>query len=138
MDPLVARAYLRGLLYGSGIIATGVILFKYTTPTDEELIARFSPEIRADYEKNKALRQQEQKELMELVKKTTASNDPIWKTGKIGSPFERDTRGMDPKLVNLQEFEKEKGLKYQQEQIEKSEKELQEAKELLKKKSSWW
>lgn len=91
-------------LTGFAIVGTGVLLYKYTVPTDEELIARFSPEVRANYERNKALRQKEQEELMKIAQETAKSNDPIWMTGKIASPFEKDTRGVDPKLVDPGKF----------------------------------
>ncbi|GEQ69332.1 hypothetical protein JCM33374_g3003 [Metschnikowia sp. JCM 33374] len=82
---LSLQKWVRMLTAGGSIVGTGVLLFKYTVPTDEELIARFSPEIRAEYERSKALRQKEQQELMKIAQETAKSNDPIWKTGKIGS-----------------------------------------------------
>lgn len=134
--PVWAR-WARVFLYGGSIIGSGVLLYKYTTPTDEELIARFSPEIRAEYEQGRLLRQKEQAELMKIVKQTSLSNDPIWKTGKIKSPFEKDTRGVDPKLVDIKEFEKEQALVHQQQQVKESVLQLKETESLLNQKS-WW
>lgn len=95
-----ARVYFAG----GCIIGTGVLLYIYTTPTDEELISRFLPEVRAEYEKSRGLRQKEQQALMDIVKKTLKSDDPIWKTGPIGSPLERDQRNLNIKLVDDEMF----------------------------------
>lgn len=131
--------WVRVFAVGGAITASGFLLYTFTTPTDEQLVARFSPEIRAEYERNRELRQREQQELMKIAKETSDSNEPIWRTGKIKSPFERDTRGIDPKLVNIRNFEQEQALKYQQEQLQKSTAQLQETEALLKeKKSKWW
>lgn len=158
MDPKMALLWKRSLLTGGLIIGSGVLLFKYTTPTEEQLIARLSPELRADYEKNKELRRQEQKELMEIVKKTSASNDPIWKTGAIQSPWERTdlqkqrldesnvlfgkgSSGVESPLVKKDRFERDQAESKQHEMLEKMKKEL-ESTEMIEKNSknskSWW
>ncbi|EGV64103.1 assembly factor cbp4 [Yamadazyma tenuis] len=137
VNPPRWKKVLRAGIYGNAVILLGVVLFKYTTPTEEQLISRFSPEIRADYEKNRSFRQQEQQELMKIVRETSQSSDPVWKTGKIKSPFEKDTRGLDPKLVDVKVFEKQEALAYQREQIDKSTEELAETEKLLAKKR-WW
>lgn len=130
-----ARVYFTG----SCIIGFGVLCFKYTVPTDEELIARFSPEVRADYERNKELRHKEQEELMKIVKQTSASNDPIWKTGYIKSPFEKEGRGVDPKLVNIEEFNRAKANEFKLKELEVANQELEEQQALAKqKKKHWW
>ncbi|SMN21162.1 similar to Saccharomyces cerevisiae YGR174C CBP4 Mitochondrial protein required for assembly of cytochrome bc1 complex [Maudiozyma saulgeensis] len=85
--PLWVR-WLRVWAVGGAIIGSGLLLFKYTTPTDEELINALSPELREQYEKQKVLRREEQRQLMDLVKKTSQSNDPIWKTGPFNAPWE--------------------------------------------------
>lgn len=112
---------------GFSIIATGSLLFKYTVPTDEQLIAKFSPEIRAEYERNREVRQKEQQELMKIAKETAASNDPIWKTGKIKSPFEKDGRNTDPKLVDIEKYNRERGDEFKRLEVEKAQQELKEA-----------
>lgn len=92
------------LIYGGGIIGLGVVLFKYTVPTDEELLAKMSPEIRAKVESQRELRQQEQKKLMEIVQRTSKSNDPIWKTGELYNPWEGTGNKL---LVDKINYEKE-------------------------------
>lgn len=76
------------LIWGGGIIGLGVLLFKFTVPTDDELLQRMSPEIRAQVEKNRLLRQQEQQMLMDIVQKTAKSDEPVWKTGELFNPWE--------------------------------------------------
>ncbi|ABN65190.1 predicted protein [Scheffersomyces stipitis CBS 6054] len=131
-----ARVYFAG----SCIIGTGVLCFIYTTPTDEQLIASFSPEIREDYEKNKAYRQREQQELMEIVKKTSQSDEPVWKTGPIGSPLEKEQRNLNQQLIDYNQFEKKRAEEYQREQIDKAQEELLEVEKLAAqaKKGYWW
>lgn len=129
----------RIVVYSGSVAASGFILFHFTVPTDEELIARFSPEVRADYERNKEFRRKEQEELMKLVRLTAALNDPIWKTGQIKSPFERDSRGVDPKLVDQELFHKKIADDFKKSQIEKAESELQEAEHLsVQSAKRWW
>lgn len=123
---------------GFSIIATGSLLFKYTVPTDEQLIARFSPEIRADYERNRKLRQMEQQELMQIAQETAASDEPIWKTGSIKSPFEKEGRNVDPKLVDVQLFNKQRGDDYKKDEISRAAQELQEAEKLAAEKKKGW
>lgn len=124
---------------GASIVGTGVFLFKYTVPTDEELIAKFSPEIRADYERNKSLRQKEQQELMKIVQETAKSNDPIWKTGKIKSPFEKEGRGVDPHLVDKVKFFKDEEDARRKEEVARANEELMETEQLVSQsKKRWW
>ncbi|OBA23674.1 CBP4-domain-containing protein [Metschnikowia bicuspidata var. bicuspidata NRRL YB-4993] len=127
-------------MWGAGIsiVGTGVLLFKYTVPTDEELIARFSPEIRAEYERNKALRQKEQEELMKIVQETSKSNDPIWKTGRLPSPFEKDTRGADPNLVDLKEFHRDLELAKKKQEIDLANAEFLETEKLVAQSKKLW
>lgn len=115
-----ARVYFAGF----SIVAFGVLSYKYLTPTDEQLISRLSPELRAQYEKEKGLRRKEQEELIKIVKQTSASNDPIWMTGSIQSPFEKHGE----QLVNIkQKYEKEQAQQSQMAELERIRIELEEA-----------
>lgn len=107
--------------YGGAIIAGGCLLFKYTTPTDEEIINSLSPELRMQYEREKSLRQAEQQELMKIVKQTAQSDDPIWKTGSIQSPWETSAL---PQAKNRQQFEQLKADQVQREELKKINEEL--------------
>lgn len=102
------------LIWGGGIIGLGVVLFKFTVPTEEELLNKMSPEIRAQVERNRELRQQEQKMLMEIVKGTAASNEPIWKTGELFNPWEGSGSKL---LVDKVNFEKQQSENKQKEEL---------------------
>lgn len=125
MDKPLWYRWARVYAAGFGIVMTGVLLFKYTTPTEEELINSLSPELRAQYEREKGLRRREQEELIKIVKQTSASNDPIWMTGPIKSPWDKDN-----KMVNLKEkYEKELAEKNQSDELERVQRELELAQE---------
>ena len=125
MDKPLWYRWARVYAVGFGIVMTGVLLFKYTTPTEEELINSLSPELRAQYEREKGLRRREQEELIKIVKQTSASNDPIWMTGPIKSPWDKDN-----KMVNLKEkYEKELAEKNQSDELERVQRELEIAQE---------
>ncbi|KAG7196189.1 assembly factor cbp4 [Scheffersomyces spartinae] len=124
---------------GGLISGTGFVLYYTCVPTDEELIAKFSPEIRADYERNKLLRQKEQELLMENARKTANSNEPIWKTGAVPSPFEKDTRGMANTVFDLKSWELEEANKVKMSEVEKAKKELEQVEQIsLAQKKKWW
>ncbi|EER32735.1 hypothetical protein CTRG_03160 [Candida tropicalis MYA-3404] len=133
-----ARVYFAG----GCLVGTGFLLYYTIRPTDEQLIASFSPEVREHYERNKELREAEQQKLMEIVKKTSSSNDPVWKAGPIGSPFEKEQRNLSMQLVDAELFHKEKFENQQKQEIAKANLEVEEAERLLsekkKKNSSWW
>lgn len=130
---------------GGAIIAGGALLFKYTTPTDEQLIQSLSPELRLQYERERNLRQAEQQELMKIVKETSQSDRPVWDTGAIQSPWER-TAG--PQSKNRAQFEKLKAEQVQKEELEKIRDELAQIRQQTasettrivgeKNEKSWW
>lgn len=135
--------YTKAGIWGSAVTGLGVLLYVYNTPTDEELIAKFSPEVRANYERNKAIRQREQQELMAIVQQTSASNDPIWKTGKLKSPFERGNKVAGSDLVNVQEFEKQQVAEKKRQEMNQLNQELQETEQFIslsnkRKWYKWW
>lgn len=120
-------------------MGTGVLFWYTIRPTDEQLIARFSPEVKADYERNKELRQQEQKRLIEIVKETSSSSDPIWKAGPIGSPFEKEQRNLSMELVDAELFHKTKHEEQQKQEIDRANEESKEAERLMQQnKKPWW
>lgn len=114
-----ARVYFTGF----AITGFGVLLYKYTTPSDEQLISRMSPEVRAQYEREKSLRRKEQEELMRIVKKTSASNDPIWMTGPIQSPLEHRAF----QLKDKERREREAAAEEQQKELAEIKRKIDEA-----------
>lgn len=149
MDVPVWRKWLKIYVYGGAIILSGVLLFKYTTPTDEKLIASLSPELRLQYEREKKLRQDEQRELMRIVQETAKSNDPIWKTGPIESPWEKKKTGEFVKNENFfDNIQKTRAEEAQKDELKRIREELdslraqsmQKTSGIVseKKGSSWW
>lgn len=118
-----------------GIMGTGLLLYNFTTPTDEELISRLSPELKQEYYKNRELRRQEQAALMEIVKKTSKSDDPIWKTGELAAPW-GDAPGKKM-LVAKEQFERDQAEQFQREKIQQLKEAVQETEALETTKSSW-
>ncbi|GMM30933.1 Cbp4 protein [Martiniozyma asiatica (nom. inval.)] len=112
------------IIYGGGIIGLGVVLFKYTVPTEEELLARMSPEVRAKVERERALRQLEQQRLMEIVQITSKSNEPIWKTGELYNPWEKTGQHLLIDKVEAERHLAEEKVKSELEAIKQQEKEL--------------
>lgn len=149
MDIPVWRKWLKIYVYGGAIIMSGVLLFKYTTPSDEKLIASLSPELRLQYEREKKLRQDEQRELMRIVQETAKSNDPIWKTGPIESPWEKKKTGEFVKNENFfdniqktraEEAQKDELMKIREELDALRAQSVQKTTEIVneRKGSSWW
>ncbi|SCU96639.1 LANO_0E13982g1_1 [Lachancea nothofagi CBS 11611] len=137
--PLWLR-WLRVYAFGGAIIATGAVLFKYTTPTDEELIKALSPELRLQFERERQLRQAEQQELMKIVRETAKSDDPIWKTGSIDSPWERNSSQQ-----SREQFQRLKAEEIQREELQRIRGELQQIRQesVVKthesvQKQNWW
>lgn len=126
-------------MWGGGIIGTGVVLLKFATPSPEKLLAEMSPEVRADAEKNMALREAEQRELIRIVKQTSSSNEPVWKTGSIQSPWDPDyKRTTESLLVTKERFEKEQAAKQQKEEIDRMKEQSRLTEELEKTQKKGW
>lgn len=141
--PLWVR-WLRVWAIGGVIIGGGALLYKYTTPTDEELINSLSPELRLQYERERKLRQAEQQELMKIVKETSQSDKPIWKTGAIQSPWEKN--GETP-VKNRDQFQRLKADQVQKEELHRIREELATIRQQTKtetgdivndKSKNWW
>ena len=101
------KAWIKVYVAGGAIIGSGFWLYNNVVPTPEQLLEEFSPELREKYYREKELRELEQRELIKIVKKTMKSNDPIWKTGPIKSPWERDSLIVDKAKEQQQDTFKE-------------------------------
>lgn len=133
-------------MMGGMVIGTGLLLYKYIRPTDEELIARFSPELRLQYEREKGLRRAEQEALMRVVRQTSESNDPIWMTGPIKSPWEINSDKNSYKGTNVSsQSDKQFAEQRQIEELNKVQQELEllrqdsekRTQEIVNEKSKW-
>ncbi|CAI2010787.1 hypothetical protein SEUBUCD646_0G04260 [Saccharomyces eubayanus] len=140
--PLWVR-WLKVYAIGGAVIGGGALLFKYTTPTDEQLISQLSPELRLQYEREKNLRQAEQRALMKIVQETSQSDDPIWKTGPLQSPWERKGDNVQSRdhfaKVRAEEVQKEELSRIRNELSQlRSETEENTKKIVENKHGSWW
>lgn len=144
--PLFMR-WLRVYAVGGAIIGSGVLLYKYSRPTDEELINKFSPEVRREYERNKRLRQEEQRELMKIVQESAESKDPIWKTGPLESPFERGNKNSSyPNNTILERAKRQEVERREREEMDSMRQNLQTLQQQKQQgeddrndgKKSWW
>lgn len=114
-----------------GTIIGGTCLVLALQPTDEELISKFSPENRRNYEMNKEFRRKEQEKLIEIVKETSKSNRPIWDTGPIPSRMEVSTLNKNYEIFDYDKFMKIEAQKLQQNEISKAHKDVVEIKKHL-------
>lgn len=138
MKPLWYR-WARVYFAGGCIIGSGFLLFKYTVPTDEAVYESFSPEIKQECDAKRRFRQLEQEELIRIVRKTSALNDPIWKTGPIGLPFEKNQRNLGQRLIDYNEVEKQDLEESKRSEVERAQQEMQEIVKLDEKRRwKWW
>lgn len=137
--------WVRVYAVGGSIVGSGLLLYKYSRPTDEELISKFSPEVRREYEANKKLREEEQRELIKIVQESANSKDPIWKTGPLQSPFERGNLGSYSNNTVLERAKRQQLERREQEEIDRVRQNLEalkeqqrQEKEDKKANKSWW
>ncbi|KAK9321191.1 hypothetical protein V1517DRAFT_327236 [Lipomyces orientalis] len=72
--------YVKMLFVGAGIVGLGVGLYRNTVPTEEEVVAKFSPEVRQKYYQEKAFRDasEHDNKLYELIQSNAQSSRPAW------------------------------------------------------------
>ncbi|RKP40169.1 hypothetical protein BJ085DRAFT_40762 [Dimargaris cristalligena] len=80
----------KGLAYSLGIIGGGYLLMRYTTPTPDQLYNHaalvfeystlaLSPELKEEADKRRKDQAHEQAELMQLLRRNMAADQPVWK-----------------------------------------------------------
>ncbi|KAJ1795560.1 assembly factor cbp4, partial [Coemansia sp. RSA 2399] len=67
-----------GILAFAGIMGVGVLLRYTVVPSEEKLMSRLSPEVRAELEKNKEKRRANHEAIMEQMIESSKSDKPIW------------------------------------------------------------
>ncbi|VVT53605.1 uncharacterized protein SAPINGB_P003658 [Magnusiomyces paraingens] len=85
--------WIKTILAGGSVVGLGVSCFIFTTPTDEELIAKLSPELRQQYYDERERRRMVSQWAVGEARKTAASSNPIWMTGEIPSGLVRGEDG---------------------------------------------
>lgn len=109
---------LKASIGGGSIIGFGYLLMKYTTPSDDELIAKLSPELRAKYEEQKEAKREQNRLIYERIQREGYSDKPAWMN--------------EPKDLFMNEAEREKDLQVRMRE-EFVDKELQAEKERMRK-----
>lgn len=86
-------AWIKGGIAGSSVVGLGVVCFIFTTPTDDELIKKFSPELRQKYHDERERREFVGQWAYKEAVKTSKTDDPVWMTGEIPNGMSRGEDG---------------------------------------------
>ncbi|ODV88777.1 hypothetical protein CANCADRAFT_13707, partial [Tortispora caseinolytica NRRL Y-17796] len=66
-----------------GLLGTGVVLLKYTTPNEEQMLAKMSPAMREEYLNTKDARLAANQELLRQIEVSAKSARPAWQMAEI-------------------------------------------------------
>ncbi|KAJ1993945.1 assembly factor cbp4 [Coemansia sp. RSA 1358] len=69
-----------GLLAFGGIMGTALLLRYTIVPDEEKMLKSLSPEVRAEYERNKDQRRRSHDAVMKQIVDSSKSDRPIWDT----------------------------------------------------------
>ncbi|KAJ2078587.1 assembly factor cbp4 [Coemansia sp. RSA 988] len=76
-------SFKRGLLSFGGIMGVAVLLRYTIVPDEDKMLRSLSPELRAEYERNKDKRREQHDAIMAQMMENAKSDKPIW---DISSP----------------------------------------------------
>ncbi|KAJ2618092.1 assembly factor cbp4 [Coemansia sp. RSA 1365] len=71
-------SFKRGLLSVGGIMGVAVLLRYTIVPDEEKVLKSLSPELRAEYERNKVKRREQHDAIMAQMMENAKSDKPIW------------------------------------------------------------
>ncbi|PIA16341.1 hypothetical protein COEREDRAFT_42759 [Coemansia reversa NRRL 1564] len=71
-------SFKRGLLSVGGIMGVAVLLRYTIVPDEEKILKSLSPELRAEYERNKDKRREQHDAIMAQMMENAKSDKPIW------------------------------------------------------------
>ncbi|KAJ2795439.1 assembly factor cbp4 [Coemansia guatemalensis] len=71
-------SFKRGLLSVGGIMGVAVLLRYTIVPDEDKMLKSLSPELRAEYERNKSKRREQHDAIMAQVMENAKSDKPIW------------------------------------------------------------
>ncbi|KAJ2776023.1 assembly factor cbp4 [Coemansia javaensis] len=83
-------SFRRGLVAFVGVVGTGVLLRYTIVPDEQQLLARLSPELRADHERRKAQRREHHDAVMAQILESAKADRPIW---DVSAAQSRDRTG---------------------------------------------
>ncbi|KAJ2080144.1 hypothetical protein GGI16_007656, partial [Coemansia sp. S142-1] len=72
------RLHLQGLVAVTGIMGVAVLLRYTIVPDEDKMIRSLSPELRAEYERNKDKRREQHDAIMAQIIENSKSDKPIW------------------------------------------------------------
>ncbi|KAJ2692467.1 assembly factor cbp4 [Coemansia spiralis] len=75
-------SFRRGVLAFAGIVGAGVVLRYTIVPDEEQMLARLSPELRAEHERRSAQRRANHDAIMAQMLESAQSDKPIWSTAR--------------------------------------------------------
>ncbi|KAK9376656.1 uncharacterized protein V1513DRAFT_439313 [Lipomyces chichibuensis] len=126
--------YLKMLFVGTGVVGLGVVLYSKTVPTEEEVVAKFSPEVRQKYYQEKAFREASEPDnkLYELVRSNAQSSRPVWMLSDTIEPAcvirERERASWSTAALNKAQMAAQKKMIEERERLRKMEKDEEKSK----------
>ncbi|KAJ2518824.1 assembly factor cbp4 [Coemansia sp. RSA 2049] len=91
---MASRVWFRALLTVGGIMGAALVMRYTIVPSEEQMLSRISPELRAEYERNKGKRRDAHEEIMKRIMEDSKSDKPIW---LAAAASERSKDGDDPR-----------------------------------------
>ncbi|KAI8325507.1 hypothetical protein GQ54DRAFT_254430 [Martensiomyces pterosporus] len=76
-------SFRRGLFSFVGIMSVAVLLRYTIVPDEDKIIKSMSPEVRAEYEKNKSKRREQHDAIMAQIIENAKSDKPIWDVSPV-------------------------------------------------------
>ncbi|KAJ1808612.1 assembly factor cbp4 [Coemansia sp. RSA 2599] len=71
-------SFRKGVISFVGIMGVAVLLRYTIVPDEDQMIRKMSPELRADYERNKEKRREQHDAIMKQILDNAKSDKPIW------------------------------------------------------------
>ncbi|KAJ1891903.1 hypothetical protein LPJ71_007550, partial [Coemansia sp. S17] len=71
-------SFRKGLVAVTGIMGVAVLLRYTIVPDEDKMIRSLSPELRAEYERNKDKRREQHDAIMAQIIENSKSDKPIW------------------------------------------------------------
>ncbi|KAJ1643819.1 assembly factor cbp4 [Coemansia asiatica] len=71
-------SFRKGIFSFVGIMGIAVLLRYTIVPDEDKLVKSMSPELRADYERNKEKRREQHDTIMKQILENAKSDKPIW------------------------------------------------------------
>ncbi|KAJ2810068.1 assembly factor cbp4 [Coemansia furcata] len=71
-------SFRKGIIAVTGIMGVAVLLRYTIVPDEDKMIRSLSPELRAEYERNKGKRREQHDAIMAQILENSKSDKPIW------------------------------------------------------------